>query len=66
MARIPFAPIETDEEVGYATSEPSYLEKLYLQFILAMSNEHSRKFQELTRERKDYLFDLWLKKNGYV
>jgi hypothetical protein len=65
MTRIPFV-VNSDEETGFATSEPTYLEKLYLQFILSMSNEHSRKFQEHTRERKDYLFDLWLKKHGYV
>ena len=65
MARIPFV-VDSDEEVGFATSEPTYLEELYLQFILGMSNEHSRKFQAHTRERKDYLFDLWLKKNNYV
>jgi hypothetical protein len=46
--------------------EPTYHDRLYIQFGQQMSYEHHKKFMELTRERKDYLFDLWLKKNGYV
>lgn len=46
--------------------EPSYLDRLYIQFGQSMSHEHWQKFSALTRERKDYLFDLWLKKHWYV
>lgn len=44
----------------------TYLDRLYIQFGQQMSYEQHTKFQALSRERKDYLFDLWLKKNGYV
>ena len=46
--------------------ETTYLDRLYIQFGQQMSQEHFTKFMTLTRERKDYLFDLWLKKQGYV
>lgn len=46
--------------------ELSYLDKLYIQFGQSMSWEQHTKFMTLSRERKDYLFDLWLEKHGYV
>jgi hypothetical protein len=46
--------------------EPTYREQLYLQFVLTIPSKHVGKFIDLPRERKDYLFDLWLKKNGYT
>jgi uncharacterized membrane protein len=46
--------------------EPSYLDRLYIQFGQGMTYSQHTMFQNLTRERKDYLFDLWLKKHGYV
>jgi hypothetical protein len=46
--------------------EPSYLDRLYIQFGQGMTYSQHVMFQSLTRERKDYLFDLWLKKHGYV
>lgn len=46
--------------------EPSYLDRLYIQFGDGMTWEQHKKFMELPRERKDHLFDLWLKKHGYV
>lgn len=49
-----------------AQLEPTYLDSLYVQFGNGMTWEQHKKFMERTRERKDYLFDLWLKKNGYV
>lgn len=46
--------------------EPSYRDRLYIQFGQGMTYSQHVMFQNLTRERKDYLFDLWLEKNGYV
>lgn len=46
--------------------EPTYLERLYVQFGRGMTYSQHVMFQNLTRERKDFLFDLWLKKHGYV
>jgi hypothetical protein len=46
--------------------EYSYLDRLYIQFGQSMTFEQHTKFQAHTRERKDYLFSLWLEKNGYV
>lgn len=55
-----------DANVVLPAPEPSYLDRLYIQFGQGMTYSQHTKFQNLTRERKDYLFDLWLKKNGYV
>lgn len=46
--------------------EPSYLDRLYIKFGQGMTYSQHTMFQQLSRERKDYLFDLWLKKRGYV
>lgn len=46
--------------------EHSYLDRLYVQFGQGMTYSQHVMFQNLTRERKDFLFDLWLKKHGYV
>jgi len=54
------------DEYEHKTKDPAYLDRLYILFGEQMTYEHFSKFMQLTRERKDYLFDLWLKKNGYV
>jgi hypothetical protein len=54
------------DEVNLTSPEPTYLDRLYIQFGQGMTYAQHTKFQSHTRERKDYLFDLWLKKNGYV
>jgi hypothetical protein len=53
-------------DVDLPTVEPSYLDRLYIQFGQGMTYSQHTMFQALSRERKDYLFDLWLKKRGYV
>ncbi|QED11681.1 hypothetical protein PP914_gp193 [Arthrobacter phage Qui] len=59
-------PNNTQSTEVVSAPEPSYMDRLYIQFGMSMTEEHWRKFNGLTRERKDYLFDLWLKTNGYV
>lgn len=54
------------DDVDPPAPEYSYLDRLYIQFGQGMSYSQHVNFQALTRERKDFLFDLWLKKNGYV
>lgn len=54
------------DDVDLPNVEPSYLDRLYIQFGQGMTYSQHTMFQQLSRERKDYLFDLWLKKNGYV
>lgn len=53
-------------DVDLPAVEPSYLDRLYIQFGQGMTYSQHTMFQQLSRERKDYLFDLWLKKKGYV
>jgi hypothetical protein len=59
-------PNNTESSEVETALEPSYEDRLYIQFGNQMTYEQHKKFMELTRERKDYLFDLWLKKKGYV
>lgn len=54
------------DDVDLPIPEYSYLDRLYIQFGQGMTYSQHTMFQNLTRERKDYLFDLWLKKHGYV
>lgn len=54
------------DDVDLPAPEFSYLDRLYIQFGQGMTHAQHTMFQQLSRERKDYLFDLWLKKKGYV
>lgn len=38
-------------------------DRLYVEFAMGMSNEHFEKYAQLPRERRDYLFSLWVKRN---
>lgn len=53
-------------DVDLPAVESSYLDRLYVQFGQGMTYSQHTMFQQLSRDRKDYLFDLWLKKKGYV
>jgi hypothetical protein len=56
----------TASDVDLPNVEPTYLDRLYIQFGQGMTYSQHTMFQQLSRDRKDYLFDLWLKKKGYV
>lgn len=55
-----------DDDVDLPAPEYSYLDRLYIKFGQGMTYSQHTMFMQLSRERKDYLFDLWLKKKGYV
>lgn len=38
-------------------------DRLYIRFIMGMSAYHYGKFMEVSQERREYLFDLWVKKH---